>query len=206
MKRAIALALALAPLTAAAESRQERAAAIAEQEARRADERARTRPSDRLANPVELALFERLEELLGLSLLVEPISEDVLLEKQRRLEALRALIFERLLPLDPEDFEALARAIGAERAVEHRLVRLELARDLTRAALTRLLAELDDARTVRAVIFVHGAGTKGAKRAADLEALLGEADAFVDRRISIERSGLTRGGATIYLMRLRPTS
>jgi hypothetical protein len=198
--------LALAPLVAQAdEGKRARVEAVVEVEARRADARARARPADRLANPLELALLEELQSMMGLALLVEPISEDEVLESQRRLEALRVEVYARLSPLEPESYVALAEALGAEtRAVEHRVIRLELPLAFTRGGLDRLIDELERAPTLRAMVFVHGVGADGARRVAAIRKHLDGSAAQSEQRLVLARSGVAAPGATIYLARIEP--
>ena len=206
MRRAAWLLL-LAPLSAAAEgSRREKVEAVAEQEARRADELATRRQADRLAAPMELAMLEALASDLGLELLVPPVSKDAALERQRRLEALRAAVYPRLEPLEPAAFVELAEGTGAEtRAIEHRLARLELVGRVSSEALRALDRALEDDPRLRVTLFVHGQGAEGVRRERALRAHLARLPVEPRgraARLSVERSGLPRAGATIHLVRL----
>jgi hypothetical protein len=207
MKRA-ALLLALVPLAAEAEGgKRARVEAVVEREARREDEQARVRRTDRLANPQELALLEELEKMMGLELLVVPITEDPVLEAQRRLEALRAVVYARLLPVEPGGFAELAEALGAETvAFEHRVVRLELSSPLSRRGLDRLVDELDRSPGLRAMIFVHGRDVEGARRAEAVRTHLEAHRAMREQHLVIARSGAAASGATLYLARIEPAS
>jgi hypothetical protein len=200
--------LALVPMTATAEGgTRERVEAVVEAEARRADEQARARRSDRLANPLELALLEELERMMGLALLVVPISTDPVLEAQRRLEALRVEVYSRLLPLQPGGYAGLAEALGAEaRAFEHRLIRIELPTQLSKRGLDRLSTELERTPNLRAMLFVHGGDGDGASRVEAIREHLEDSVALREKRLVLERSGVPGLGATLYLVRLKPTS
>jgi hypothetical protein len=198
--------LALVPMTTAAQGgTRERVEAVVEVEARRADEQARPRRSDRLANPLELALLEELERMMGLELLVLPLSADPVLEAQRRLEALRVEIYSRLLPLQPGGYARLAEALGAEtRAFEHRLIRIELPTQLSTSGLDHLFDELARTPNLRAMLFVHGGDGEGAARLEALREHLEGSPVLREKRLVLERSGVPGLGATLYLVRLKP--